>query len=96
MYCQTVSLDKVFRDRTLCKFCILVIVLSNVLRTFTHINRILCVVAELKVVLKANYTWTQISRMRRSLEQLKQFKVNFQNSKNITKCQSQFKFTRDG
>ena len=63
----------------------------------------LSVVAELKVVLKANYTWIQISRMRRSLEQIKQFEVNFQtksinsyNSKKITKCQTQFKFTRNG
>ena len=59
------------------------------------------VVAELKVVLKANYTWIQISRMLRSLEQIKQFEVNFQtksinscNSKKITKCQTEFK--RDG
>ena len=50
---------------------------------------------------QANYTWSQISRMRRSLEQIKQFEVNFQtksinsyNSKKITKCQTQFK--RDG
>ena len=50
---------------------------------------------------QANYTWSQILRMRRSLEQIKQFKVNFQtksinsyNSKKITKCQTQFK--RDG
>ena len=60
------------------------------------------VVAELKVVFKANYTWIQISRMRRSLEQIKQFEVNSQmksinsyNSKKITKCQTQFKFTQD-
>ena len=38
----------------------------------------LIVVAELKAVLKANYTWIQISRMHRLLEQIKQFEVNFQ------------------
>ena len=50
---------------------------------------------------QANYTWSQISRMRRSLEQIKQFEVNSRtksinsfNSKKITKCQTQFK--RDG
>ena len=50
---------------------------------------------------QANYTWSQISRMRRSLEQIKQFEVNSRtksinsfNSKKITKCQIQFK--RDG
>ena len=60
------------------------------------------VVAELKVVLKANYSWIQISRMRRSLKQIKQFEVTFQtksinscNSKKIPKCKTQFKFTRD-
>ena len=50
---------------------------------------------------QANYTWSQISRMRRSLEQIKQFEVNSRtksinsyNSTKITKCQTQFK--RDG
>ena len=54
---------------------------------------------------QANYTWSQISRMRRSLERIKQFEVNSRtksinsfnhgfNSKKITKCQTQFK--RDG
>ena len=50
---------------------------------------------------QANYTWSQISRMRRSLEQIKQYEVNSRtksinsyNSKKITKCQTQFK--RDG
>ena len=50
---------------------------------------------------QANYTSSQISKMRRSLEQIKQFEVNSQtksinsyNSKKITKCQTQFK--RDG
>ena len=47
---------------------------------------------------QANYTWSQISRMHRSLEQIKQFEVNSRtksinsyNSKKITKFQTQFK-----
>ena len=86
-------------EQKLYKVCVFIFFIALNCYLLNHLNTI--VVAKLKVVLKANYTWIQISRMRRSLEQIKQFEVNFQtksidsyNSKKITKRQTQFQ--RDG
>ena len=51
---------------------VLMMISYNCLLTLGHSS------SRIKGCFQVNYTWIQISRMRRSLEQIKQFEVNFQ------------------
>ena len=65
-----ISLKKVFLPRVPFSVCIN---FSLFTCTILHCN---CS-SRIKGCPQANYTWIQISRVRRSLEQIKQFEVNF-------------------